>query len=192
MLSKLSKLVMGLLHKKSMNPYELIKLINMDVVQDWFPLTAPSIYTTIKNIEKKGYISGETLQEGKLPPKTVYVLTEAGERELVSDLGASLASYEAEASHFGIALFHIGSLQREDALRSAHERLDRVKALLAAARQRLDECESFIPFNMKMMLRYNVYRLETEAAMTEELIGEIERDTEWDTSFVRFLKREDR
>lgn len=189
MLSKLSKLVMGLLHKQSMNPYELAKLVDMDVVQDWFPLTAPSIYTTIKNIEKKGFIAGETVQEGKLPPKTVYTLTEEGEKQLLAELSADLSSYEAEASNFGIALFHIGSLDRGEALKQTRERLDHVSAKLAAARERLEACGSVIPFNLRMMLSYNVYRLETESKMTVELLGEIERGTDWDTSFNRFLKK---
>ncbi len=188
MLSKLSKLVMGLLHKKPMNPYELTKLADMDVIQDWFPLTAASIYTTIKNIEKKGYITGETIQEGKLPPKTIYSLTESGEKELLTDLAADLASYEAEASNFGISLFHIGSLKKEEALQQTQERLDKLKTLLAAAQKRLEYCIPIVPFNLKMMLTYNVYRLEMEVKMTEELIMEVQHDEKWDTSFVRLMK----
>lgn len=187
MLSKLSKLIMGLLWKKPMNPYELTKLVNMAVIQDWFPLTAPSIYTTIRNLEKRELIQGEVLQEGKLPPKTIYTLTDAGEQELIADLTSGLASYESEASDFGIALFHIGMLSREDALVRSQQRLKILEALLSKAAKRLEESKPIVPFNLKMMLTCNLYRLEAEIRITKELIREIKDSPGWETSFVRFM-----
>lgn len=187
MLSKLSKLIMGLLWKKPMNPYELTKLVNMAMIQDWFPFTAPSIYTTIRNLKKKELIWGEALQEGKLPPKTIYTLTEAGEQALLADLLFGLSSYEAEASDFGIALFHIGMLSREDAIARSQQRLGMLDTLYAKAEKRLEKSKPVVPFNLKMMLTCNLYRIETEIRVTKELIREINDAPDWETSFVRFM-----
>ncbi len=187
MLSKLSKLVMGLLWAKPMNPYEITKLVNMDVIQDWFPLTAPSIYTTVKNLERDGYITGAPVWEGRLPPKTLYSLTEKGEQALTADLLAGMESYEAFASDFGISLFHIGVLSKEEALRYAQKRTDHLTALLAKAQKRLADSLPQVPFNMKLMLTYNVYRLEAALKVTRELLDEIEGTADWNTSFVRFM-----
>lgn len=188
MLSKLSKLVMGLLWEKPMNPYEITKLLDMNVIQDWFPLTAPSIYTTIKNLQNKELITGEIIYEGKLPPKTVYTLTDKGEEELLTELLDGLESYTPEASDFGIALFHIGALKQEDALQYVKQRLEKLELLYAKANKRLDECAQKIPFNLRMMLTCNVYRLAAEIKMTAELVTEIESAENWETSIVRFMK----
>jgi DNA-binding PadR family transcriptional regulator len=184
MLSKLSQLVMGILWNKPMNPYELTKLVDMSVIQDWFPLTAPSIYTTIKNLQKKRLITGETLYEGKIPPKTVYTLTDKGEEELLSELLEGLESYAPEASEFGIALFHIGMLKQDDALKYTKQRLEKLEDLYTKANKRLEDCAPKIPFNLRMMLTLNVYRLSAEIKMTRELITEIEDAKDWDSSIV--------
>lgn len=189
MLSKLSKYVMGLLHQKPMNPYEITKLSDMDVVQNWFPMMPASIYTTIKNLEKKGYIRGESLQEGNYPAKTRYSLTDDGVKELIGNLSNGLASYEAEASDFGIAIFHICSLPKEVALQSTKERLDKLRELLAQTQNTFDICIKKIPFNMKMMLIYKLNRLQMEIHTTEELFLEIERDVRWNYSFSDLLKK---
>jgi DNA-binding PadR family transcriptional regulator len=187
MLSKLSKLIMGLLWKKPMNPYELTKLMDMAVIQDWFPLTAPSIYTTIKNLEGKGYLIGETTREGKLPPKTIYSLSEEGEKLLLSELLMGLESYETSATDFGIALFHIEAMNKEDATAYTHHRIELLQKLYDKARTRLELCKPKTPFNMKMMLTCNMYRLETELKVTKELLEEIQNTSNWETSFVQFM-----
>lgn len=187
MLSKLSKYVLGLLYKRPMNPYEITKLSDMDVIQSWFPMMPASIYTTIKNLEKKGYIRGESLQEGNYPAKTQYSLTDDGIKELLGDLSSGLASYEAEASDFGIAIFHICSLSKEVALQSTRERLDKLRGMLAQAQYTFNSSAEKIPFNMKMMLIYKLNRLQMEISTTEELLSEIERDVKWDYSFTKYL-----
>jgi DNA-binding PadR family transcriptional regulator len=181
---------MGLLWKKPMNPYELTKLAELNVIQEWFPLTAQSIYTTIKNLERKKYITGEVVQEGNMPPKTVYSLTQIGEEKLLSDLLMGLESYEAGATDFGISIFHIGLLKQDDALKYAQKRLDNLYALLSKAQKRLDSNISHVPFNFKTMLTYNIYRIENEIKITKQLVEEIENATSWDISFVKFMKQD--
>ena len=189
MVSKLSKYVIGLLHKKPMNPYEIARLSDKDVIQSWFPMVPASIYTTIKNLEKKGYIRGESIQEGNYPTKTQYSLTEDGLSELLNGLSDGLSSYEFEASNFGIAIFHICSLPKETALQSTRERLDKLKGLLAQANNTFDLYADRIPFNMKIMLIYKKNRLEMEIRTTEELLFEIEKDTKWDYSFTKYSEQ---
>jgi len=187
MLSKLSKLIMGLIWKKPMNPYELTKLMDMPLIQDWFPLTAPSIYTTIRNLEGKGYLLGAPTREGKLPAKTIYSLSQEGEKVLLSELLSGLESYEMNASDFGIALFHISTLNKEEAIIYIQKRSELLQALLKKAQDRLEYCLPKIPFNMKMMLTCNIYRLETELRVTAELLVAIKNVKDWETSFVQFL-----
>ena len=161
--------------------------MDMAVIQEWFPLTAPSIYTTIRNLEKKGYLTSETTQEGKLPPKTLYRLTEEGKKIFVCELLDGLNSYETITSDFGIALFHIGTLERADALSYVNKRIHLLTTLLDHARDRLKQCQTKVPFNMKMMLTCNLYRLETELKVTKELFDEITKSIGWNTSFVQYM-----
>ncbi len=187
MLSKLSKYVMGLLHKRPMNPYELTKLSDMEVIQSWFPMTSASLYTTIKNLEKKGYITGETLQESNYPAKTKYYLTEKGRQVLLEDLAEGLASFEAEASNFGIGIFHICSLSKGEALLKAEERLAFLKKLHSDSQDSITKYLDKIPFNMMMMLRYKLNRIAMEISTTESLIEAIKKEEKWEYSFTQYL-----
>lgn len=188
MLSKLSKLVLGLIWKRPLNPYEITKLLEQSVVQDWFPMTVQSIYTTIKNLSKNGYLTGEIIQEGNLPPKTIYELTEKGREALIDSLKIGLESYQVQASDFGISLFHICSIKKKDALELLEKRMEKINELKLKAEERLNCCIGKAPFNFITMLKYNVYRLSTELKITQELMEEMENDIHWDASFVNFLK----
>lgn len=179
----ISKLVRGFLWNKPMNLYELTKLAESGVIQEWFPLTARSIYTTIKKFAKKGYIIGESIQEGNMPPKILYSLTDKGKEELLSSLLEGMESYEAGASDFGISIFHIGLLDQEQALQYVDKRLKKLGDLLNHAQSRLECSLPHIPFNMKTMLTYNIYRIENEIRITKELANENETSSTWNTSF---------
>lgn len=118
----------------------------------------------------------------------MYALTEIGEKELLSELLKGLESYSPEASDFGISLFHIGTLKQEDALQYIKQRLVKLEDLYSKAQKRFDEFGSKIPFNLQMMLKVNIYRLEAEIKMTKSLVIEVENTQDWDTSIVKFMK----
>ncbi|MFT8315723.1 MAG: PadR family transcriptional regulator [Clostridium sp.] len=187
MLSKLSNLVLGLIWKRPLNPYEITKLMERSEIQDWFPMTSASIYTTIRNLSSKGYIVGETISEGNLPPKTMYSLTKKGEEALINSLEIGLETYKTEASNFGISLFHICSLNKDNAIDLLKKRLNKLKNIKFKADKKLNTNTNKIPINFRMMLKYNVYRIEIEIKITEELIAEAQNDSNWNSSFVKLL-----
>lgn len=171
MLSKLSNLVLGLIWKKPLNPYEITKLMERPEIQDWFPMTSASIYTTIKNLNNKGYIVGKTISEGNLPPKTIYSLTDEGEKALISSLQIGLESYKTEASNFGISLFHICSLNKINAVDLLHKRLNKLKSMKIEADKKLNVNTCKMPVNFRMMLKYNIYRICRIISITCEVIN---------------------
>lgn len=44
-------------------------------------ISTPSIYKKVIQLEKKGYMKGDVVKEGNMAEKTVYSLTEAGEKQ---------------------------------------------------------------------------------------------------------------
>lgn len=187
MLSKLSCVVLGLINQRPLNPYELTKLLDRSEIQDWFPMTSASIYTTIKNLSKKGYIIGESVKEGNLPSKTVYSITDEGKKILINSLEIGLESYSPQASDFGISIFHVCSLEKNLALELLTKRLETLKTMKSVADDKLNSAPPKTPTNFKMMLQYNVYRFDTEIKITEQLFNEFKNDNNWNYSFTKLL-----
>ena len=59
MLSKPATMLLGLIYEKPLNAYEITKLLGYMNVRWWFNIADSTVYTTIKNLEKKGFIEGE-------------------------------------------------------------------------------------------------------------------------------------
>ena len=47
-------------------------------------ISIPSIYKKVIQLEEKGYITGNTFKEGKMPEKAIYTLTAQGKHEFES------------------------------------------------------------------------------------------------------------
>lgn len=80
-MSTIDLIVLGMLKKQALSAYELQKQIDYRNISRWVKISTPSIYKKVLQLEEKGYISGQTTKEGKMPEKVVYSLTAAGDRE---------------------------------------------------------------------------------------------------------------
>jgi len=74
-------IVLGILKKESMGAYDIQKLVEYRNISKWVKISTPSVYKKVIQLEEKGFITSHTEKEGKMPEKSVYSLTEAGERE---------------------------------------------------------------------------------------------------------------
>ena len=82
MLTKSATIILGIIQEHPINAYELIKVLSTFRIKDWYEIADSSVYATLKSLEKKNYIIGETQKSGNMPDKTVYSLTSSGKTEL--------------------------------------------------------------------------------------------------------------
>ena len=74
-------IVLGMLKTESLSAYDIQKLVEYRNISKWVKISTPSLYKKVIQLENKGYITGSTVKEGKMPEKAVYSLTKAGEAE---------------------------------------------------------------------------------------------------------------
>ena len=74
-------IVLGILKKESLSAYDIQKIVEYRNISKWVKISTPSIYKKVIQLEKKGYMKGDVVKEGKMAEKTVYSLTEAGEKQ---------------------------------------------------------------------------------------------------------------
>ena len=74
-------IVLGMLKKESLSAYDIQKIVEYRNISKWVKISTPSIYKKVIQLEKKGYMKGDVVKEGNMAEKTVYSLTEAGEKQ---------------------------------------------------------------------------------------------------------------
>ena len=74
-------IVLGIIKKEPLSAYDIQKLVEYRYISRWVKISTPSIYKKVIQLEEKGLIKGAAVRAGKMAEKSVYSLTEAGERE---------------------------------------------------------------------------------------------------------------
>jgi DNA-binding PadR family transcriptional regulator len=125
--------VMCLLRERSMHPYEMQCLIRQRHKDEFLDLKRGSLYHAIERLQQAGLIAAvSTSREGRRPERTVYRLTEVGERELLDWLGELLAKPLRETSWFLAALSFLPHLSQQEAQDQLRERISRLEIELVA------------------------------------------------------------
>lgn len=114
---------MGLIYEKPINAYEIIKLLHSMNVKWWYNIADSTVYSTLKVLEKKDYISGRTEKVGNMPDRTVYSLTCRGEDEFRDTLRKSVLQFHYDTNIFSIAAFFLGVFTPDEQRALLQERL---------------------------------------------------------------------
>lgn len=106
-------IVLGILKKESLSAYDIQKIVEYRNISKWVKISTPSIYKKVIQLEKKGYMKGDVVKEGNMAEKTVYSLTEAGEKQF-EKLMLEIASKPVRIFlDFNAAIVNLDSLPKE-------------------------------------------------------------------------------
>src|SRR6266700_3691399 len=115
--------VLCLLRERPMHPYEMQRLIRQRHKDAFLDLKRGSLYHAIERLQRAGLIDPvETSREGRRPERTIYRLTDLGEREVLDWLRELLAQPARETSQFVAAVSFLAQLTPEDARDQLSER----------------------------------------------------------------------
>ncbi len=123
MLSKPATMLLGLIYEKPHNAYEIIKLLNDMNVKWWFHIADSTVYTTLKTLEKREFITGTTEKVGHMPDRTVYSLSDKGKCEFEDTLRKSITQFNYDTNIFSIAAFFLNTFTLEEQQELLQERL---------------------------------------------------------------------
>lgn len=188
-LSKVSVLILGIIAEKPVNLYEITKLLEKIQVKDWFSVATSSVYVTIKKLDQRGYISGKNVKDGNMPEKTVYTVTKKGKKALSQTLTDFLLNTELDPVKFNIACLMLHHLEKDEALNVLKKRLLFLKGYENGIKKHYnyEKDEHLIPYPGLTIIRNNIYLVEAEIKITEELIIEVEKDDLWNHFITKDL-----
>ena len=144
MLSKSATMLLGLINQRPLNPYEIIKQLQIMNVHRWYNIANSTVYATLKALEKKEFVA--TLQQ-------------------------SILSFDYDTNIFSIAAFFIDALDDPQSLLS--QRLKILNSYLEGIEQQITVIKDDIPSIAKANIERTKYIVEAEIAGTESLIHAI-------------------
>lgn len=102
--------ILGFLNYAPMSGYDLVKAFESSLQFFWHAQSS-HIYLELKNLEKKGYICGETVIQSERPNKKIFSITETGKKAfmnwLAQDPGADATQFK---SAFLMKVFFCGNM----------------------------------------------------------------------------------
>lgn len=126
-------IVLGILKKEALSAYDIQKLVEYRNISKWVKISTPSIYKKVIQLEEKNYIKGTTVKEGNMPEKTVYSLTNAGEKEferLALELSAMPVRFFLDFNAVIVNLLSLPPESREKCLQNIKNEVKTLKDYL--------------------------------------------------------------
>ena len=181
MLSKPATLLLGIIYEKPLNAYEITKLLNYMNIKWWFNIADSTVYTTLKNLEKRGLIEGTIEKVGNMSDRTVYSLTSKGADELKETIRKSILQFNYDTNIFTIAAFLMDILEKEEMKGLLEKRLNILQSYLNGIQKQDNELwEREVPATHVANLRRMIDIVNAEISGTRRLLSAcgVERDYE--------------
>ncbi len=175
MLSKLSTLILGTIAESKKNPYELTKMIKQLDLNKWFSIAESTVYATINTLKKKGLITGERLQKGNFPEKTVYSITAEGEFELHRSISKYLERNNLGGEEFDVAILLMHNLGKEELMQKLKFKLESLESANYDLKKKILKLElkgDKHSTNLTL-LKHRLYLLEAETKTIKDLIKNV-------------------
>ena len=178
--------VLCLLRIRPMHPYEMQRLIRDWHKDEFLDLKRGSLYHAIERLRKAGLIDPiETSREGRRPERTVYQLTEAGERHVCEWLKQLLAVPMREPTQFFAALSFLPHLTPEIVQAQLEERTALLKSEIASLKMVLETMVPKIGRLVLVEVEYAQAMREAELAWVKSLLEDLRTGKlTWDPAIV--------
>jgi DNA-binding PadR family transcriptional regulator len=191
MLSKTALLILGVVADEPINPYAISKLISYKRRNLRGKIPDPTVYGIINMLHEKKLIKGKKVKNGNLPYRTMYSITQKGKDLLNKNLVAYLSTPEDTLSELPLALFLMGSLEKEQVLAALKEYRAKQSEEIAIMAKMVDsEKKRGVPYSGLIAIQHILNFLKVNLNTVNELIQNIERDSHWDHHPVPFWRAE--
>ncbi|AKL95773.1 transcriptional regulator, PadR family [Clostridium aceticum] len=121
--------ILGLINRRAMTGYDLMKEFNLDLVNFWYAKHS-QIYPELKNLTAEGLITCETVLQGKKLEKKFYSITEVGKNDFLNWLRTQDLLEPTPKDIFRLKSYFIESMTKEEMLKQFYYQLDQRKEKL--------------------------------------------------------------
>ena len=137
----------------------------------WTDISVGAVYGAMKRLAAEGLLKeAGREQEGNRPTRQIYAITEEGRRTLETLRSEGLSEVWFKPDPFDLALTRMDAKTQKKLPAIVSERLENVRARLAANRQIFEGLPAHVGLAKQWALRHTQYRLEAEATYLTDLL----------------------
>jgi DNA-binding PadR family transcriptional regulator len=168
--------VLVTLAERPMHPYEVAQTLRQRAKQESVRLNYGSLYAVVEGLERRGLIRAtETVKDGKRPERTIYEMTDDGQREMVDWMTELIGVPIKEYPAFMAGLSFLPALEPDDALAALRIRADVLTVKLAGLRGGMEAAKKGgLPRLFELEVEYEEELLSAERTYVRALIEDIE------------------
>jgi DNA-binding PadR family transcriptional regulator len=181
--------VLSYLTREPMHPYAMSRTLRDHGDARSVKFNHGSLYMVVQQLARAGFIvEQETTREGQRPERTVYVLTDAGRRELRDWLRELVEEPQHEYPQFVAALSLIAALPPSEVVDLLGRRLQRLAEQRAEIRGLIDNTLAGGVHPLFLVEEeYRLALLEAESSFVERFIEQINHpETGWGRLWAEF------
>jgi DNA-binding PadR family transcriptional regulator len=168
--------VLVTLAERPMHPYEVAQTLRQRAKQETVRLNYGSLYAVVEGLERRGLIRAtETVKDGKRPERTIYEMTDDGQREMVDWMTELIGVPIKEYPAFMAGLSFLPALEPDDALAALRIRADVLTVKLAGLKGGMEAAKKAgLPRLFELEVEYEEELLSAERTFVRALIEDIE------------------
>lgn len=157
-----------------MHGHQIRRVAQVDRIEFWADVKPGSLYGALHRMAAEGIIEVvRTEQEGNLPARTVYGVTEAGLAELHAHRDEALRDTRVPTDPVDVALGFSDDLDAEDLATALRNRRMALAATLATLHQLHDQARPYLAGLEPMIFQHRIGRLRCEIEWHDAMIAEL-------------------
>ncbi len=156
-----------------MHGHQIRRQAQEDRTELWTDIKAGSLYGALHRMAADGVVEVvRTEQEGNMPPRTVYGITEAGWEELAQHRDEALRTVKFPPDPVDLALSYVDDMSAADVHAVMTARRDEIAERLAGWRTLHEEARPYLKGLEAITFEHTLFRLEAELAWHNKFLGE--------------------
>ena len=162
-----------------MHGHKIRAAAQLDRVELWADIKPGSLYGALRRMADEGVVEVvRTEQEGNLPARTVYGITDKGRADLVSLIRSVLADTRLRPDPIQLVLLHGGEIGSDELRAAAQQRRDSYATQLDFWRTLRVETEPYLTRLEAIAFDHTLMLLEMEVTWHDRLLAELADTTE--------------
>ena len=176
-MTQIEIVLLGLLYEKDRYGYEIEAVIEERKMRNWTKIGFSSIYNSLNNLEKKGWIGWRLEAEFGSPSRKVYYVNEAFKETVLETIKTTLHSPQRLYSEFSIGLAFSNLLTKEE----TYECLVKYRESLENRRKAILQSYDAQPMvhniiHIKALFTHPIKLIEAEIEWIDDLLRELKED----------------